>query len=66
VSPVEEFEQAFVRAIQERERRSARDAAEAAWYPGHPLTVDALEAKIRNRRAADAALIANLDTTKAA
>lgn len=30
--------------------RTPRQAAVAAWYPGHPLSVDELEDEIRGRR----------------
>jgi hypothetical protein len=67
MSAIDDFAQAYVRAIEAREQLNAREAAEAAWYPGHPLkTVEAIEAKIRARRAADAQLIAQAETTKAA
>jgi hypothetical protein len=66
MSPVDDFAQAYVRAIEAREQMNAREAAEAAWYPGHPLgTVEAIEAKIRARRSADAALIAQAGTQAA-
>lgn len=59
MSAIDDFAQAYVRAIEAREQLTAREAAEAAWYPGHPLgTVNAIEAKIRARRAEDAQLIA--------
>lgn len=49
----------LLRAVEQRESLPAREAAESARYPGHPLgTVDAIEAEIRRRRAADAPLIA--------
>jgi hypothetical protein len=42
--------------------RTPRDAAKAAWHPGHPLgTVDAIEAAIIQRRGEDAQLIAEMD-----
>lgn len=45
----------FAHACFERDARSAREAAEAAWYPGHRLaSVDAVEALIvEKRRAAE-------------
>lgn len=50
---------AALQAVQQRESLPARQAAEGAWYPGHPLgTVEAIEAAIVQRRAEDAALIA--------
>jgi hypothetical protein len=50
---------ALLRAVQQRESLPARQAAEGAWYPGHPLgTVEAIEAEIISRRAEDAELIA--------
>jgi hypothetical protein len=43
-------------AVLERAARTPREAAEAAWYPGHPLgSVDAIEAVIVRRRTAEAA-----------
>jgi hypothetical protein len=43
---------ALVGAVRERAARTPREAAVAAWYPGHPLvTVDAIEAEIVRRRA---------------
>ena len=66
MSAIDDFAQAYIRAIQDREQMTARQAAEAAWYPGHPLkTVDAIEAKIRARRAHDAQLIAQAGTQAA-
>ncbi|MFI9600377.1 hypothetical protein ACIHCX_10930 [Streptomyces sp. NPDC052043] len=45
---------ALVDAVAERAGRSPREAAEAAFYPGHPLgSVDAIEAEIARRRAPD-------------
>ncbi|MGW1587274.1 hypothetical protein [Streptomyces sp. NPDC002386] len=45
---------ALVDAVAERAARSPREAAEAAFYPGHPLgSVEAIEAEIVRRRAAD-------------
>jgi hypothetical protein len=50
--------QAVVNGVRASAAMTPRAAAEAAWYPGHPLkTVDAIEAAIRKRRAEDAALI---------
>lgn len=66
MSPIDDFANAYVKAIEAREQLNAREAAEAAWYPGHPLkTVEAIEAKIRARRAKDAALIAQAGATAA-
>ncbi|MCU8589360.1 hypothetical protein [Streptomyces sp. A13(2022)] len=46
---------ALVDAVAERAARTPREAAEAAYYPGHPLgTVDAIEAEIVRRRTAEA------------
>jgi hypothetical protein len=46
---------ALVDAVAERAARTPREAAEAAWYPGHPLgTVEAIEAEIIRRRATEA------------
>jgi hypothetical protein len=41
----------FAIARAERDARSPRAAAEAAWYPGHRLTVDGIEALITAQRA---------------
>ncbi|MFE4697165.1 hypothetical protein ACFRIC_08745 [Streptomyces sp. NPDC056738] len=44
--------EALIDAVRERAGRTPREAAVAAWYPGHPLvTVDAIEAEIVRRRA---------------
>lgn len=46
---------ALVTAVAERAARTPREAAEAAYYPGHPLgSVEAIEAEIVRRRAAEA------------
>jgi hypothetical protein len=43
-------------AVAERAARTPREAAEAAYYPGHPLgSVEAIEAEIIRRRAQDSA-----------
>jgi hypothetical protein len=48
--------QALLDAVLERASRTPRQAAEAAWYPGHPLgSVDAIEAEIIRRRSAETA-----------
>ncbi|NEC92187.1 hypothetical protein [Streptomyces sp. SID12501] len=48
--------EALVDAVAERASRTPREAAEAAWYPGHPLgSVEAIEAEIIRRRATDPA-----------
>jgi len=48
--------QALLDAVAERASRTAREAAEAAWYPGHPLgSVEAIEAEIIRRRSGDSA-----------
>jgi len=45
---------ALVDAVAERAARTPREAAEAAYYPGHPLgSVEAIEAEILRRRAAE-------------
>lgn len=45
---------ALVQAVAERASRTPREAAEAAYYPGHPLgSVEAIEAAIIRRRAAE-------------
>jgi hypothetical protein len=45
---------ALVDAVAERAARTPREAAEAAFYPGHPLgSVEAIEAEIIRRRAAE-------------
>lgn len=42
---------ALISAVAERAVQSPRQAAEAAYYPGHPLgSVDAIEAEITRRR----------------
>jgi hypothetical protein len=42
---------ALVDAVAERAARTPREAAEAAYYPGHPLgSVEAIEAEIIRRR----------------
>lgn len=47
--------EALVNAVAERASRTPREAAEAAWYPGHRLgSVEAIEAEIIRRRAAEA------------
>lgn len=44
----------LVDAVAERAARTPREAAEAAYYPGHPLgSVAAIEAVITRRRAAE-------------
>lgn len=46
---------ALVQAVAERASRTPREAAEAAYYPGHPLgSVEAIEAEIIRRRAVQA------------
>ncbi|MFD5838178.1 hypothetical protein ACFWHV_32215 [Streptomyces collinus] len=46
--------EALVDAVAERAARTPREAAEAAFYPGHPLgTVEAIEAEIIRRRTAE-------------
>lgn len=46
---------ALVDAVAERAARTPREAAEAAYYPGHPLgSVEAIEAEIVRRRTAEA------------
>lgn len=48
---------ALLDAVAEQAARTPREAAEAAWYPGHRLgSVEAIEAEIIRRRAADPAL----------
>jgi hypothetical protein len=57
---------AALQAVQQRESLSARQAAEGAWYPGHPLgTVEAIEAAIVQRRSEDAQFIASQRTEAA-
>ncbi|MCX5562768.1 hypothetical protein [Streptomyces sp. NBC_00038] len=47
---------ALVDAVAERAARTPREAAEAAYYPGHRLgSVEAIEAEIIRRRDAEAA-----------
>lgn len=46
--------EALVDAVAERAARTPREAAEAAFYPGHPLgSVEAIEAEIIRRRTAE-------------
>lgn len=53
--------EALVEAVAERAARTPRAAAEAAYYPGHPLgSVEAIEAEIISRREAEAARSAGL------
>lgn len=48
---------ALLDAVAEQAARTPREAAEAAWYPGHRLgSVEAIEAEIIRRRAADSAV----------
>lgn len=48
---------ALLDAVAEQAARTPREAAEAAWYPGHRLgSVEAIEAEIIRRRASDPAL----------
>lgn len=55
----------LVDAVAERASRTPREAAEAAWYPGHRLgSIEAIEAEIVRRRAAEAA--ASVATGRAA
>lgn len=50
---------ALVDAVAERASRTPREAAEAAYYPGHPLgSVAAIEAEIIRRRELDALMSA--------
>lgn len=43
--------EALADAVAERASRTPREAAEAAWYPGHRLgSVEAIEAEIIRRR----------------
>jgi hypothetical protein len=45
---------ALFEAVAERASRTPREAAEAAYYPGHRLgSVEAIEAEIIRRRAAE-------------
>jgi hypothetical protein len=49
--------EALADAVAARASRTPREAAAAAWYPGHPLgSVEAIEAEIIRRRAADPAV----------
>lgn len=46
--------EALVDAVAVRASRTPREAAEAAYYPGHPLgSVEAIEAEIIRRRAVE-------------
>lgn len=57
--------EALVDAVTERASRTPREAAEAAWYPGHPLgSIEAIEVEIVRRRAAEVA--ASVRTDRAA
>ncbi|MFE7837462.1 hypothetical protein ACFU53_15910 [Streptomyces sp. NPDC057474] len=48
--------ESLIDAVAERALRTPREAAEAAWYPGHPLgSIEAIEAEIIRRRAAGTA-----------
>lgn len=48
--------EALVAAVTERAARTPREAAEAAYYPGHPLgSVEAIEAAIIARREQESA-----------
>ncbi|MFF4403758.1 hypothetical protein [Streptomyces sp. NPDC001404] len=47
---------ALLDAVAERAARTPREAAQAAFYPGHPLgSVEAIEAEIIRRRECEAA-----------
>ncbi|WP_406337328.1 hypothetical protein [Streptomyces sp. NBC_00649] len=47
---------ALIDAVTERATRTPREAAEAAYYPGHPLgSVEGIEAEIIARREREAA-----------
>lgn len=53
--------EALVDAVAERAARTPREAAEAAYYPGHPLgSVEAIEAEIIARREQESAQSADL------
>lgn len=50
---IERARRALIAAVRLRASRSPRDAAVAAWYPGHPLgSVEEIEAVIKARREA--------------
>jgi hypothetical protein len=67
MSAIDDFTHAYIRAVEAREALPPREAAEGAWYPGHPLgTVDAIEAEIIQRRAEDAQLIGQMADPAAA
>ncbi|MFJ6215121.1 hypothetical protein ACIQGZ_17555 [Streptomyces sp. NPDC092296] len=53
---------ALIRAVTAQAAMDPRTAAEGAWYPGHPLTVEEIEARITARRQR----AARLRTTSAA
>jgi hypothetical protein len=58
---------ALLRAVEQRDSLPARQAAEGAWYPGHPLgSIEAIEAAIIQRRAEDAAYFASQRSASAA
>ncbi|MFF5285237.1 hypothetical protein [Streptomyces sp. NPDC013171] len=49
---------ALVDAVTERAALTPRQAAEAAFYPGHPLgSIEAIEAEIARRRSEPAAAL---------
>lgn len=53
--------ESLVDAVAERAARAPREAAEAAYYPGHPLgSVEAIEDEIIARRKAEAEQSAGL------
>jgi hypothetical protein len=60
------FAAAFLRGAQLRMAMTPREAAEAAWYAGHPYgSVDAIEQAITARRQRHAASLATRDAEKA-
>jgi len=56
--------QVLIHDVAVQAARTPREAAKAAWHPGHPLgTVEAIEAAIIQRRKEDAVLISAMDAT---
>lgn len=50
----------LIRGVAQQAARTPREAAELAFYPGHPLgSVDAIEADMIRRRTEDAAFLAD-------
>jgi hypothetical protein len=63
---IEKFAALLIHGVALQAGRTPREAAEAAWYPGHELgSVEAIEAAIIQRRAEDAQFIASQRTEAA-